>query len=72
MDNFERWVRGTKLRIMRPNAMNKHGVVLEDFGLESMLDKFMSDFIHPISRGFCLFFLLRTNLKMMTELKKLI
>ena len=46
---------------MRPNAMSKHGVVLEDFGLETMLDKFMSDFIHPISRGFCLFFLMRTN-----------
>ncbi|XP_068491604.1 2-oxoglutarate and iron-dependent oxygenase domain-containing protein CP2-like isoform X2 [Phaseolus vulgaris] len=52
VDNFERWVRGTKLRIMRPNAMSKHGVVLEDFGLETMLDKFMSDFIHPISRVF--------------------
>ncbi|WVY98873.1 hypothetical protein V8G54_031024 [Vigna mungo] len=52
VDSFERWVRGTKLRIMRPSAMNKHGVVLEDFGLETMLDRFMSDIIHPISRVF--------------------
>ncbi|XP_047158154.1 2-oxoglutarate and iron-dependent oxygenase domain-containing protein CP2-like [Vigna umbellata] len=52
VDSFERWVRGTKLRIMRPSTMNKHGVVLEDFGLETMLDRFMSDIIHPISRVF--------------------
>ncbi|CAJ1977462.1 unnamed protein product [Sphenostylis stenocarpa] len=52
VDSFERWVRGTKLRIMRPNAMNKHGVVLDDFGLEIMLDRFLSDFIHPMSRVF--------------------
>lgn len=36
---------------MRPNTMNKYGAVLDDFGLESMLDKLMDDFIQPISRG---------------------
>ena len=36
---------------MRPNTMNKYGVVLDDFGFETMLDKLMEDFIRPISRG---------------------
>lgn len=52
VDNFEKWVRETKFRIMRPNTMNKYGAVLDDFGLETMLDKLMDDFIQPISRVF--------------------
>jgi len=31
--------------------MNKYGAVLDDFGLETMLDKLMEDFICSISRG---------------------
>lgn len=38
-------------RIMRPNRMNKFGAVLDDFGLEPMLDKLMDDFVRPLSRG---------------------
>ena len=41
----------TKFRIMRPNTMNKYGAVLDDFGLETMLDKLMEEFIRPMSRG---------------------
>ncbi|MED6127681.1 2-oxoglutarate and iron-dependent oxygenase domain-containing protein icu11 [Stylosanthes scabra] len=37
---------------MRPNTMNKFGAVLDDFGMESMLDKLMKDFIRPLSRVF--------------------
>ena len=51
MENFERWVHETKFRIMRPNTMNKYGAVLDDFGLEIMLDKLMDSFIRPMSRG---------------------
>ena len=36
---------------MRPNTMNKHGAVLDDFGLETMLDKLMEEFIRPLSKG---------------------
>ncbi|KAJ8550802.1 hypothetical protein K7X08_000172 [Anisodus acutangulus] len=50
VENFEKWVRETKFRIMRPNTLNRFGVVLDDFGLETMLDKLMEDFIRPISR----------------------
>ncbi|XP_077243992.1 2-oxoglutarate and iron-dependent oxygenase domain-containing protein CP2-like [Tasmannia lanceolata] len=52
VDNFERWVRESKFRIMRPNTMNKYGAVLDDFGLETMLDKLMAEFVCPISKVF--------------------
>lgn len=52
VENFEKWVHETKFRIMRPNTMNKYGVVLDDFGMETMLDKVMEDFIRPISKVF--------------------
>ncbi|KAK7343438.1 hypothetical protein VNO77_12185 [Canavalia gladiata] len=52
VEHFERWVRETKFRIMRPNTMNKYGVVLDDFGMETMLDRLMNDFIRPISQVF--------------------
>ncbi|KAK7280409.1 hypothetical protein RJT34_25473 [Clitoria ternatea] len=52
VDHFERWVHETKFRIMRPNTMNKYGAVLDDFGLEPMLDRLMNEFICPLSRVF--------------------
>ncbi|GLU12958.1 hypothetical protein SLE2022_296110 [Rubroshorea leprosula] len=48
--NFGKWVNEAKVRIMRPNTMNRHGAVLDDFGLETMLDKLMEGFIRPISK----------------------
>ncbi|KAF9591858.1 hypothetical protein IFM89_008904 [Coptis chinensis] len=50
--NFEKWVHEAKFKIMRPNTMNRYGAVLDDFGLEAMLDKLMDEFIRPISRVF--------------------
>ncbi|KAL2321148.1 hypothetical protein Fmac_030117 [Flemingia macrophylla] len=52
IENFEKWVTETKFRIMRPNTMNKYGAVLDDFGLETMLDKLMEGFIRPLSKVF--------------------
>ncbi|KAI3885117.1 hypothetical protein MKW98_002509 [Papaver atlanticum] len=52
VDNFEKWVSESNFRIMRPNTMNKYGAVLDDFGLETMLDKLMDDFVRPISKVF--------------------
>ncbi|KAL3501802.1 hypothetical protein ACH5RR_036251 [Cinchona calisaya] len=52
VENFEKWVHETKFRIMRPNTMNKYGAVLDDFGMETMLDKLMEEFIRPMSRVF--------------------
>eukprot|EP00268_Persea_americana_P045362 TRINITY_DN4621_c0_g1_i1.p1 TRINITY_DN4621_c0_g1~~TRINITY_DN4621_c0_g1_i1.p1 ORF type:complete len:384 (-),score=63.12 TRINITY_DN4621_c0_g1_i1:673-1824(-) len=52
VENFEKWVHESKFRIMRPNTMNKYGAVLDDFGLEAMLDKLMDEFICPMSKAF--------------------
>ncbi|KAJ4838970.1 2-oxoglutarate and iron-dependent oxygenase domain-containing protein cp2 [Turnera subulata] len=52
VEHFESWVNDVKFRIMRPNTMNKYGAVLDDFGLETMLDKLMEGFIRPMSKVF--------------------
>lgn len=52
VENFEKWVNEAKFRIMRPNTMNKYGAVLDDFGLETMLDKLMEAYIRPLSKVF--------------------
>ncbi|KAI4345643.1 hypothetical protein L6164_012743 [Bauhinia variegata] len=52
VENFEKWVNETKFQIMRPNTMNSYGAVLDDFGLETMLEKLMENFIRPISKVF--------------------
>uniref|UniRef100_A0A6V7QVB9 Fe2OG dioxygenase domain-containing protein n=1 Tax=Ananas comosus var. bracteatus TaxID=296719 RepID=A0A6V7QVB9_ANACO len=52
VENFEKWVNAVKFKIMRPNTMNKYGAVLDDFGLEAMLNKLMEEFICPISKVF--------------------
>lgn len=49
VENFEKWVGATKLAVMRPNTMNKYGVVLDDFGFDNMLDKLMINFIKPLA-----------------------
>ncbi|KAK1359479.1 2-oxoglutarate (2OG) and Fe(II)-dependent oxygenase superfamily protein [Heracleum sosnowskyi] len=48
-ENFENWVRETRTRILPPNTMNAYGSVLDDFGMERMLDKLMKDYILPMS-----------------------
>ncbi|KAJ4974888.1 hypothetical protein NE237_008062 [Protea cynaroides] len=52
VENFEKWVKKKEIQIMRPNMMHSYGVVLDDFGLETMLAKLMEDFICPISKVF--------------------
>ncbi|KAJ4713464.1 2-oxoglutarate (2OG) and Fe(II)-dependent oxygenase superfamily protein [Melia azedarach] len=54
VESFEKWVNESNFRIMRPNTMNKYGAVLDDFGLETMLDKLMESFIRPLSKVFFL------------------
>ncbi|KAL1553620.1 2-oxoglutarate and iron-dependent oxygenase domain-containing protein cp2 [Salvia divinorum] len=41
VENFEKWVHETKFKIMRPSTMNKYGVVLDDFGMKTILEKLM-------------------------------
>ncbi|PKA56953.1 putative PKHD-type hydroxylase [Apostasia shenzhenica] len=50
VENFEKWVNSVKFKTIRPNTMNKYGAVLDDFGLEAMLNKLMEEFVCPMSR----------------------
>ncbi|KAK2385622.1 2-oxoglutarate (2OG) and Fe(II)-dependent oxygenase superfamily protein [Trifolium repens] len=52
VEHFEKWVDRTKFNVMRPNTMNQYGAVLDDFGLQTMLNKLMEDFISPLSKVF--------------------
>ncbi|KAK4765731.1 hypothetical protein SAY86_026821 [Trapa natans] len=52
VDNFGRWVHDADFRIMLPNTMNRYGAVLDDFGLETMLNKMMDGFICPMAKVF--------------------
>lgn len=49
VEHFERWAAQTRIKIMRPNTMNKYGAVLDDIGMESMLDELMAKFISPMA-----------------------
>lgn len=51
VEHMEKWVYDSRTTIMRPNTLNKFGVVLDDFGFESMLKKLVDEFISPISQG---------------------
>ncbi|CAJ1936703.1 unnamed protein product [Sphenostylis stenocarpa] len=51
VENFEKWVNTTKFQVIRPSILNKFGVVLDDFGLQTMLDKLMKGFICPLSKA---------------------
>lgn len=51
VEHMEKWVYDSKSTIMRPNTLNSFGVVLDDFGFESMLQQLVDDFISPISKG---------------------
>ncbi|KAJ4889666.1 putative PKHD-type hydroxylase [Raphanus sativus] len=48
--HIEKWAHDSKSLIRRPGTLNTFGVVLDDFGFESMLQKLLEDFISPISQ----------------------
>ncbi|CAN8321071.1 unnamed protein product [Cochlearia groenlandica] len=52
VENFREWVSETELQILRPNNISNCGVVLDDFGLDGMLDKLVEGFILPITKAF--------------------
>ncbi|CAH8351950.1 unnamed protein product [Eruca vesicaria subsp. sativa] len=46
---MEKWAYDSKLPLTRPSMMHESGVLLDDFGFGSMLQKLLQDFISPIS-----------------------
>lgn len=51
VEHFENWAQEAKVKVMRPNTMNNYGAVLDDIGMEGMLNDLMTRFINPIAAG---------------------
>ncbi|KAK3160540.1 hypothetical protein QOZ80_1BG0060900 [Eleusine coracana subsp. coracana] len=51
VDHFQHWAYIMNRCIVRGNHMDKRSVNLSDFGLETMLDDLVKDFISPIIKG---------------------
>ncbi|KAJ7570937.1 hypothetical protein O6H91_01G140600 [Diphasiastrum complanatum] len=49
VEHFEHWAQAAKVKVMRPNTMNKYGAVLDDIGMENMLDQMMTKFVSPMA-----------------------
>ncbi|KAL3682755.1 hypothetical protein R1sor_000777 [Riccia sorocarpa] len=49
VQHFENWALEAKVKIMRPNTMNNYGAVLDDIGMEGMLNELMISFINPMA-----------------------
>lgn len=49
VEHFEKWATSAKVKIMRPNTMNNHGAVLDDLGMDGMLNELMRKFISPMA-----------------------
>ncbi|BBN15797.1 hypothetical protein MPTK1_7g00930 [Marchantia polymorpha subsp. ruderalis] len=49
VEHFENWALEAKVKVMRPNTMNNYGAVLDDIGMEGMLNELMINFINPMA-----------------------
>ncbi|CAM6105754.1 unnamed protein product [Calypogeia fissa] len=49
VEHFENWAQEAKVKVMRPNTMNNYGAVLDDIGMEGMLNDLMTSYINPIA-----------------------
>ncbi|KAG6541488.1 hypothetical protein Mapa_017163 [Marchantia paleacea] len=49
VEHFENWASEAKVKVMRPNTMNNYGAVLDDIGMEGMLNELMINFINPMA-----------------------
>jgi hypothetical protein len=51
VEHFERWAQDAKVKVMRPNTMNNYGAVLDDIGMEEMLNLLMTRYLNPMAAG---------------------
>ncbi|XP_024357084.1 2-oxoglutarate and iron-dependent oxygenase domain-containing protein ICU11 isoform X1 [Physcomitrium patens] len=49
VEHFERWAQEARVKVMRPNTMNNYGAVLDDIGMESMLNHLMIRYLKPMA-----------------------
>lgn len=51
VEHFERWAQEARVKVMRPNTMNNYGAVLDDIGMEVMLNHLMLRYLKPMAAG---------------------
>jgi len=49
-EHFEAWALASGVEVHRPNTMNRHGAIVDDFGLEPMMDAIMRECVQPLAR----------------------
>jgi hypothetical protein len=49
VEHFEKWAQDAKVKVMRPNTMNNYGAVLDDIGMENMLNELMTHYLNPMA-----------------------
>jgi hypothetical protein len=51
VEHFERWAQDARVKVMRPNTMNNYGAVLDDIGMEVMLNHLMIRYLKSMAAG---------------------
>ena len=49
VEHFEAWCDAEGLPVHRPNTMNNHGAILDDFGMKSMMRAVMLEVVQPLA-----------------------
>lgn len=49
VEHFERWAQDARVKVMRPNTMNNYGAVLDDIGMEGMLNHLMLRYLKAMA-----------------------
>ena len=50
-EHFEEWCSAEGVALHRPNTMNNHGAILDDFGMEGMMQELMLKVVQPLSKA---------------------
>ena len=45
--HFEKWAEAKQVHVNRPNSMNRYGVILDEFGLNGMLEELTQVYLKP-------------------------
>jgi len=47
---FEQWCVDNRLKLYRPNSMNKYGVILDHFGFDECLTEIVNRIVQPLTQ----------------------
>lgn len=49
-EHFEAWCIASDVEVKRPNTMNNYGAILDDFGMEEVMQALMVRYVQPLAR----------------------